>query len=117
MLRDAGAKKIHMCVSSPPIVYPCYYGIDTTARKELIASSKTIEQIRRYIGADSLFYLSLEGLHKAVTQVALGGLCSACFHGEYPTEVACAKELEGSKFVFEETACAMGQKPKGRKRP
>ena len=117
MLRDAGAKKIHMCVSSPPIVYPCYYGIDTTARKELIASSKTIEQIRRYIGADSLFYLSLEGLHKAVTQVALGGLCSACFHGEYPTEVACAKELEGSKFVFEETACVMGQKPKGRKRP
>lgn len=117
MLRDAGAKKIHMCVSSPPIVYPCYYGIDTTARKELIASSKTVEQIRRYIGADSLYYLSLEGLKQAVTQVNLGGLCSACFHGEYPTEVACAKELEGSKFVFEETACAMGQKPKGRKRP
>jgi len=117
MLRDAGAKKIHMCVSSPPIVYPCYYGIDTTARKELIASSKTVEQIRRYIGADSLYYLSLEGLHKAVTQVALGGLCSACFHGEYPTVVACAKEMQGSKFVFEETACAMPQKPKGRKRP
>lgn len=116
MLREAGAKKIHMCVSSPPIVYPCYYGIDTTARKELIASSKTVEQIRRYIGADSLYYLSLEGLKQAVTQVNLGGLCSACFHGEYPTEVACAEELQGSKFVFEETACAMPQKPKGRKR-
>lgn len=116
MLREAGAKKIHMCVSSPPIVYPCYYGIDTTARKELIASSKTVEQIRRYIGADSLYYLSLEGLKQAVTQVALGGLCSACFHGDYPTEVACAKELQGSKFVFEETACAMRQKAKGRKR-
>lgn len=117
MLRDAGAKKIHMCVSSPPIVYPCYYGIDTTARKELIASSKTTEQIRRYIGADSLYYLSLEGLKQSVTQVNLGGLCAACFHGEYPTKVACAKELQGSKYVFEEPACAMTQKPKGRKRP
>ena len=116
MLREAGAKKIHMCVSSPPILYPCYYGIDTSVRKELIASSKTVEQIRRYIGVDSLYYLSIEGLRKCVPNVNLGGLCAACFNGEYPTRVPCMGENPGSKFVFEENACAELPKPKGRKR-
>lgn len=115
MLREAGAKKIHMCVSSPPIVYPCYYGIDTSARKELIASSKTVEQIRRYIGADSLYYLSLEGLKQAVPNVDLGGLCYACFNGDYPTEICCGAEAKGAKYIFEDTA-APGAKAGVRKK-
>lgn len=116
MLREAGAKKIHMCVSSPPIIYPCYYGIDTSVRKELVASAKTVEQIRRYIGADSLHYLSIEGLRQCVSNVRLEGLCYACFNGDYPTEIPCMGETPGSKFVFEENACGAVQKPKGRKR-
>jgi amidophosphoribosyltransferase len=116
MLREAGAKKIHMCVSSPPILYPCYYGIDTSVRKELVASSKNVEQIRRYIGADSLYYLSIEGLAKCVPNVNTGGLCHACFNGDYPTSVPCLGENPGSKFIFEENACGALQKPKGRKR-
>ena len=120
MLREAGAKKIHMCVSSPPIIYPCYYGIDTSVRKELVASSKTIDQIRRYIGADSLHYLSLEGLRQCVANVDLGGLCYACFNGDYPTAIPCQGETPGSKFVFEENSCGSLQKgqekPRGRKR-
>jgi amidophosphoribosyltransferase len=116
MLREAGAKKIHMCVSSPPIICPCYYGIDTSARKELIASYKNVDQIRRYIGADSLYYLSLEGLKKAVPQADLSGLCYACFNGEYPTPIACAAQAQGSKFVFEETAGCPAKKAGGRKR-
>lgn len=116
MLREAGAKKIHMCVSSPPIGYPCYYGIDTSVRKELIASRKTVDQIRRYIGADSLNYLSLEGLKQCVSNVNLGGLCYACFNGEYPTAIPCMGEVGGSKFVFEENSCGALQKSGGRKR-
>ena len=116
MLREAGAKKIHMCVSSPPIIYPCYYGIDTSVRKELIASSKNVDQIRRYIGVDSLYYLSIEGLRKCVPNVNTGGLCAACFNGEYPTRVPCMGENPGSKFIFEENACVELPKPKGRKR-
>ena len=116
MLREAGAKKIHMCISSPPIGYPCYYGIDTSVRKELIASHKTVDQIRRYIGADSLHYLSMEGLKSCVSQVNLDGLCYACFNSEYPTAVPCMDEENSSKFVFEENACGSLQKSGGRKR-
>ena len=117
MLREAGAKKIHMCVSSPPICYPCYYGIDTSVRKELIASNRTVDQIRRYIGADSLYYLSIEGLRQCVSQVNTGGLCYACFHGDYPAPVPCLNE-DGSesKYVFEQNACGLKQKSGGRKR-
>ena len=116
MLREAGAKKIHMCVSSPPICYPCYYGIDTSVRKELIASRKSLDQIRRYIGADSLHYLSIEGLRKCVANVHAEGLCYACFNGEYPAAVPCLGENPGSKFVFEENACGSITKTGGRKR-
>ena len=110
MLKEAGAKKIHMCVSSPPICYPCYYGIDTSARKELIASRRKIEEIRRYIGADSLYYLSLEGLRTCVPNLAADGFCYACFNGEYPTDIPCLVEAQDSKFVFEKNACAIGSK-------
>ncbi len=83
MVRQAGASEVHMRISSPPTSYPCYYGIDTPNRKELISSSHTLEEIRRYITADSLGYLSREGLLSAA-----GGedraCCHACFSGEYP---------------------------------
>jgi amidophosphoribosyltransferase len=81
MLRDAGATEIHMRISSPPTRWPCFYGIDTPSRAELIASNHTTEEIARYITCDSLGYLSLEGLHAAVRSE---GFCDACFSGNYP---------------------------------
>jgi amidophosphoribosyltransferase len=85
MIRSAGAKEVHFCISSPPTSYPCYYGIDTPTRKELISSSHSIEEIRKYITADSLAYLSEEGLMKAVGSTK-ENYCSACFSGGYPVK-------------------------------
>lgn len=82
MLRRAGAKEIHMLISSPPVVSPCYYGIDTPTKEELLAASLSIEEIRRFIGADSLNYLSLEGMLEAADRTK--GYCTACFTGDYP---------------------------------
>ena len=81
MLRDAGAREIHFRVSSPPIGWSCYYGIDTPNRRELIASSHTIEQIRRYLHVDTLGYLSMDGLRSCVERP--DGHCYACFDGDY----------------------------------
>src|SRR5690606_24099529 len=81
MLRDAGAREVHLRISSPPTRWPCFYGIDTPSRSELIASTHSIEDIRRYVTADSLGYLSMEGLHRAISGQ---GFCDACFSGEYP---------------------------------
>ena len=81
MVRDAGAREVHMRVSSPPTQWPCYYGIDTPTRRELIASSHSVDEIARYVTADSLAYLSLEGMLAAVGDG--GSLCHACFSGEY----------------------------------
>ena len=81
MLRDAGAQEIHFRVSSPPIGWSCYYGIDTPNRQELIASSHTIEQIRRYLHVDTLGYLSMDGLRSCVDRP--DGHCYACFDGDY----------------------------------
>ena len=82
MTRSAGAREVHVRISSPPVTWPCYYGIDTPTRKELIASSHTPEEIARYITADSLEYLSPEGLMTSVGGAS--GFCTACFTGEYP---------------------------------
>ncbi|MFA0758921.1 MAG: hypothetical protein PVTTEEND_001724 [Candidatus Fervidibacter sp.] len=98
MLREAGAKEIHMRVSSPPYRFPCFYGIDTCARSELIAAQLDVEEIRRYIGADSLGYLSLEGLLKAVG-VETTRFCRACFDGKYPIPIP--EHLRLSKHLFE----------------
>jgi len=84
MLRAAGAREVHMRISSPPTSWPCYYGIDTPTRRELIASSHTVDEIRRYVGADSLAYLSLKGLVEAVGKD--DGYCAACWTGRYPVE-------------------------------
>ena len=86
MLREAGAHEIHVRISSPPVEWPCYYGIDFASRAELIASGLEIEEIRRSIGADSLSYVSLEGLIAATT-IAEDKLCTACFTGKYPISV------------------------------
>jgi amidophosphoribosyltransferase len=86
-LRDAGAKKIHLRISAPPTSNPCYYGIDTPTKKELLASSHSIEQIRQFIGADTLGYISLEGTVKVATEQTGKGYCHACFSGEYPTKI------------------------------
>ncbi len=81
-LREAGAKEIHMRVSCPPHVSPCYYGIDFPTKEELIASSHTVEETRRFIGLDSLAYLSLEGLYKAMP-LPKNKFCVSCFTGKY----------------------------------
>jgi len=86
MLKQFGAAEVHMRVSSPPTTGPCYYGIDTPQRRELIASSQSVEQIRQFIEADSLGYLSEQGMLNAVPN---GGdpqrlYCTACFTGKYP---------------------------------
>jgi amidophosphoribosyltransferase len=81
MIREAGAKEVHVRISSPPTRWPCYYGIDTPSRDELIANRHDPDEISRYIHADSLGYLSLQGLHDAVGG---NGYCDACFSGSYP---------------------------------
>ncbi|MCG8400321.1 MAG: amidophosphoribosyltransferase, partial [Firmicutes bacterium] len=94
MLKDAGAKEVHMRVSSPPVKYPCFFGIDTASRKQLVASKYSVEEIRKMIGADSLGYLSLEGLLETPLD-ARCGFCTACFDGDYPMEVP----AEGHKMA------------------
>jgi amidophosphoribosyltransferase len=85
MIRDAGAKEVHLRISAPPTRWPCFYGIDTPSRAELIASNHKIEEIARYITCDTLGYLSIEGLHASVGGDASGrGFCDACFSGDYP---------------------------------
>lgn len=88
MLRDAGAKEVHVRISSPPVAYSCFYGIDTSSREELIVTKKTIEQICQYIDADSLEFLSVPGLIKSISgEQKDHKLCLACFTGQYPTEI------------------------------
>lgn len=86
MLREAGAKEVHVRITAPPIKWPCFYGIDMARRKELAASRMTIDEIRQHIGADSLGYLSINGATKAVRKDGVG-FCLACFNGEYPIKV------------------------------
>ena len=97
MLRHAGAKEVHMRISSPPIVSPCFYGIDTPTKKELIASSHTTDEIRKYITADSLAYLSLEGMVNAASGIP-AHYCDACFTERYPISFTRAEELQLGLF-------------------
>jgi amidophosphoribosyltransferase len=85
MIRSAGAKEVHMRVSCPPTISPCFYGVDTPSKRELIAANKSVEEIREFIGADSLAYLSLEGLKKACGDGEKATYCTACYTGVYPT--------------------------------
>src|SRR5947209_7786017 len=86
MVRNAGAKEVHFRISCPPTISPCFYGVDTPSKDQLIAANKSVEEIRKYIGADSLSYLSLEGLKKACGESEELTFCSACYTGKYPTE-------------------------------
>jgi amidophosphoribosyltransferase len=98
MIREAGAREVHMRISSPPTTGPCYYGIDTPLRSELIASSHTVDEIRRFIEADSLGYLSPEGLLAAVAESSARRHCTACFTGRYPVAVAVPDESQMRLF-------------------
>ena len=84
LLKDAGAREVHVCISSPPVTDSCYYGIDTAERKQLIASRCSNEEICRFIGADSLHYISMDGMRRAINQIDPEGLCCACFSSKYP---------------------------------
>ena len=105
MIRDAGAKEIHMRISSPPMKFSCYYGIDTPLKEELIAHSLEVEKIRDYITSDTLGYLSAEGITKAVTNgdKSLNGkanYCFACFDGNYPVEITDEKVSHQQMDLF-----------------
>ena len=100
LLREAGAKEVYMCVSAPPIKYPCFYGIDTSVRKELIASTLNVEQIQKYIGVDKLHFISIEGLSRAISNIPREDMCLACFNNDYPTAIPTANE-EGEKYALE----------------
>jgi amidophosphoribosyltransferase len=97
MLREAGALEVHVRIASPPVKWPCFYGIDFATREELAAGHAVVEEIRESIGADSLGYVSLEGL-VAATEQPNGSLCRACFDGQYPVPVA---EDDRGKGVLE----------------
>lgn len=111
MLRDAGAKEVHMRITSPPVAYPCFYGIDTPSRQNLVGAQMTVEEIGKRIGVDTLGYLSPDGLKKAIGLKATplldavpnpealseSGICLACFNGDYPTAVP----ESADKFQFE----------------
>ncbi len=86
-LRAAGAKEVHIRVSSPPIKYPCFYGMDFPTKEELIASQKEIDEIKKYLGVDSLKYLSLDAMLNAMPMDNGQGYCTACFSGEYPIQI------------------------------
>jgi len=95
MVREAGAKEVHVRISCPPTISPCYYGVDTPTREELIASSNTPEEICKFLGADSLGYLSMTGLKQAVNDTQ-GRFCTSCYTGVYPTDLVQLEVREGS---------------------
>ena len=97
MLRNAGASEVHMRISCPPTISPCFYGVDTPTKKQLIAANKSIEEIRDYIGADSLAYLSLDGLKQACGEGEKTSYCSACYTGKYPTNWVDVEEIQPLK--------------------
>jgi amidophosphoribosyltransferase len=108
ILRQAGVKEVHMRICAPPLRYPCFFGVDMATRQELIAAHKTIPEIRDFIGADSLGYLSIDGLVKAVA-LPSDIFCMACFTGDYPIPV----QLEMDKLALETTITPTENEPFG----
>jgi len=98
MLYNAGVKEIHMRISSPPLINPCFYGIDMATQTEFIANHRTVEDIRKYLGVDSLAYLSIDGLVKAIGEPK-ADFCFACFNGDYPVDVS--EIIKYDKFSIE----------------
>jgi len=93
MVRGAGATEVHLRISCPPTISPCFYGVDTPSKRELIAANQSVEEIRRFIEADSLAYLSLDGLLKSVHDQKNTGYCTACYTGNYPTQFVDVEEI------------------------
>ena len=93
MLRAAGAKEVHLRISAPPTTNPCYYGIDTPTRSELVAASHSVDEINKYVTSDTLQYLSHEGMMAAVGSETGKGYCSACFTGKYPVALGQSADL------------------------
>ena len=100
MVRDAGATEVHMRISCPPTISPCFYGVDTPSKKHLIAANKSIDEIREYIGADSLAYLSLDGLKRACAEGERVTYCTACYTGKYPTPIVDVEEIEPAPVIL-----------------
>jgi amidophosphoribosyltransferase len=100
MLRDAGAAEVHMRISAPPIRYPCHYGIDMSTSEEMVAHDRSVEEVARELGCDSLAYLSLQGVYEAIRSTRATH-CDACFTGEYPLE---RTDAANGKFALEEKA-------------
>lgn len=100
-LRDAGATEVHMRISSPPVTHPCFYGIDTDSQDQLIAATKSVEEIAEQIGVDSLAYLSREGMLKTTGEDP-NNFCSACFTGDYPISIP--EQVKRSKLMLEKAA-------------
>jgi len=106
MIRGAGAREVHLRISSPPTVGPCRYGIDTPTAEELIASNHDVEHIRKFVEADSVGYLSLEGLYESVERTAqdlpnggLHGFCDACFSNKYPISIERPARLRQLRLI------------------
>ncbi len=105
MLRDAGATEVHMRISSPPVTHPCFYGIDTDNQDQLIAATKSVKEIEAQLGADSLAYLSWEGMLEA-TAVDVNSFCSACFTGNYPIDIP--TQVKSAKLLLEKVPAEVG---------
>lgn len=110
MIRNAGATEVHLRISSPPYQWPCFYGIDTAARKDLIAFGRSVEEIRQYNGADSLAYISMDNLLEAVGEDK-NDFCRACFDGEYPISIP--RDVKYTKLVFESASGDPGPESEG----
>ncbi|HEY5466559.1 MAG TPA: amidophosphoribosyltransferase, partial [Clostridia bacterium] len=108
MLKEAGAKEVHMRVASPPVLYPCFYGVDTPTQDELSACNMNLQEIRDMIGADSLGYLSLAGLKTAVRGLKCG-LCSTCFDGMYPGGIPSRMESKIRCIQFDDRGAGKRQ--------
>ena len=87
MLRDAGAAEVHLRIVSPEVLWPCFYGIDTDTREQLIAANMTLEEMNDWIGSDSLAFISLDGLRASLADAGHDGFCTACFTGDYPVPI------------------------------
>jgi amidophosphoribosyltransferase len=103
MFRTSGAREIHVRISAPPTTNPCFYGIDIPTRSELIAATHTIEEIRKYLRVDSIHYMSVETMLKALDSPDMR-FCCACFNGDYPSELGECME-DNQKYLFEEAGC------------
>ena len=110
LLRNAGAREIHVCISSPPITDPCYYGIDTSIRKELISATKSVDEICSFIGADSLHFISIEGLRQCVLALNPNHMCYACFNNNYPVPEEDAALDEDDKIILERRRIAQRER-------